>query len=223
MKYTLWIVGIIAIAFFVFFMRNEQNTPRTKNTQASSTEQSKAAFTIVAFGDSLTAGYGVELKDSYPAQLEKKLQQEGYDVRVINMGVSGETTTAGLDRVDFILKQKPDLVLLELGANDMLRGTPPSVTAKNIDAIVSKVTSAQVPTILLGMQSTSSNGAAFASEFNTLYPSIAKKYNIPLVPFFLEGVALNPVLNTQDGIHPNKDGYRYIIENHIFPIVKNNI
>ena len=208
------------LALLVFFMQNNQNTPRSERTNANTQTQNKDVFTIVAFGDSLTAGYGINIEDSYPAQLEKSLLEKGYSVRVINMGVSGETTTAGLDRVDFVLKQNPDLILLGLGANDMLRGTSPTVTAKNLDTIVSKITIAQIPLILLGMQSAASNGAAFTNEFNAIYPTLAKKYNTELVPFFLEGVALKSNLNIQDGIHPNKDGYEYIVETHVLPVVE---
>lgn len=226
MKYALSITAILvlgAILFFALKDRNEQNTPRnTTGTQTSATT-TEDIFTIVAFGDSLTAGYGIDIEDSYPAQLEKRLIDDGYKVRVINMGVSGETTTAGLDRVDFVLSQNPDLILLGLGANDMLRGTSPTVTAKNLDSIVSKITAAKIPLVLLGMQSAASNGREFTAAFNAIYPNLSKKYTAELVPFFLEGVVLKSDLNTQDGIHPNKDGYAYIVENHILPVVKNII
>lgn len=190
--------------------------PTDTFTQVAS---STKVVTIVAFGDSLTAGYGVQLNESYPSQLEKELTTQGKNVRVINMGVSGETTTAGLDRVAFVLAQKPDLILLGLGANDMLRSSSPSIAKKNLKSILEQFKLAGTPVILLGMKSVSSNGELYTEEFDSIYPTLAKEYNVPLVPFFLEGVALDPTLNTSDGIHPNKKGYSIIIKNNVLPVL----
>lgn len=182
-------------------------------------EKSVKPFVIIAFGDSLTAGYGVTLDESYPMQLEKELQKRRYNIRVINMGVSGETTTAGLERVPFILSQKPNLVLLGLGANDMLRSSSPQITKQNLASILEQFKTANIPVVMLGMKSTSSNDKEYINTFNAIYPFLAKEYTLPFVPFFLEGVALIPILNTGDGIHPNKIGYEYIIKNNILPVL----
>ena len=176
-------------------------------------------LSIIAFGDSLTAGYGELLENSYPSLLEKELLKQGFNVKLINMGVSGETTSAGLDRVDFVLSQNPSIVLLGLGANDMLRASSPEIARKNLRTIIQSLQQRGVSVVLLGMKSTASNGTAYRGEFDALYPTLAKEYGIPLVPFFLDGVALNASLNTNDGIHPNKAGYEKIIQTNILPIL----
>jgi acyl-CoA thioesterase-1 len=223
MKYALpsafvLIAAVLLYGTFFTLSQNKKNETVSRLPSAVETSTPKTAYTIVAFGDSLTAGYGVSLSESYPAQLEALLAKKYADIRVINMGVSGETTTGGLERVDFILQQKPSLVLLGLGANDMLRGTPPSTTKQNLTTIISRFQEADVPIVLLGMQSASSNGTTFTKEFDAIYPTLAASFSIPLVPFFLDGVALVPTLNTADGIHPNKDGYARIIEQNILPV-----
>lgn len=182
-------------------------------------------FKIIAFGDSLTAGLGIDLKDSYPSMLENALNNSSeykkYNLtfNVINMGVSGETSAGGLDRVDFVIQQKPDLVLLGLGANDMLRSIDPVITYTNIDKVIKKIVTSNTPIILLGMQSVSSNGRQYKIDFESIYPTLAKKYNIPIVKFFLDGVALIPDFNISDGIHPNKSGYEVIVNKNIIPIL----
>jgi acyl-CoA thioesterase-1 len=216
------IIFALGIYFFFFYSastvaQKTNSPPRTTPTQ--NTLPVEDTYTIVAFGDSLTAGLGVSLSESYPAQLETLLKEKYPNIRVINMGVSGETTSGGLDRVDFVLQQKPSLVLLGLGANDMLRGTPPLTTKQNLSTIITRFKEADVAVVLLGMQSASSNGTTFTKDFDALYPALARTFNIPLVPFFLDGVALVPTLNTADVIHPNKAGYAYIIEKNILPII----
>jgi acyl-CoA thioesterase-1 len=176
-------------------------------------------YTIAAFGDSLTAGYGVALEESYPMQLEKQLRVTYPFIRVINMGVSGETSAGGKDRVSFIIRQKPNLVLLNLGANDMLRGLSPEETETNLRSIIQSLQKENIPILILGMQSVASNGIAYKKQFDAIYPRLAKDYSLPLVPFFLEGVALNQALNTGDGIHPNKEGYSLIISKNINPVL----
>ncbi|MDD2732739.1 MAG: arylesterase [Desulfuromonadaceae bacterium] len=174
--------------------------------------------TIVAVGDSLTAGYGVNEADAYPAQLEKKLQGAGFNWRVINAGISGETSSGTLSRVAWVLKLKPDIVILETGANDGLRGIDPQVTKKNIDETIRILKDNRVTVILAGMRMVTSMGRDYTSEFGAIYPVVAKKHNLILIPFFLQGIAGIPTLNQNDGIHPVAEGYR-IITDMIFPYV----
>lgn len=174
--------------------------------------------TIAAVGDSLTAGYGVNEKDAYPAQLEKKLLAAGFRWRVVNAGISGETSSGTLSRVAWVLKLKPDIVILETGANDGLRGIDPQVTKKNIDETVRILKENRVTVILTGMRMVTSMGREYTSEFGTIYPEVARKHSLILIPFFLQGVAGVPTLNQPDGIHPVAEGYR-IITDTIYPYV----
>ncbi len=192
-----------------------------KNTtrEATSTSPQKESITIAAFGDSLTAGYGVDLSESYPYILESRLREEGLLVKVLNMGVSGETTQGGRDRVSFVIEQNPDVILLGLGANDMLRSLPPSFVKENLEAIIKELLAANKKIVLLGMKSSVANGATYREEFDRMYEDLAKDYKLTLVPFLLEGVVLRPSLNTSDGIHPNKLGYEKIVDENILPIL----
>jgi len=221
------IVAIFFVSMYVIFNKKPRN-PSLENIP--NTDQGtgvvKREFKIVAFGDSLTAGFNVPLKDSYPSILEDILnnsrEYKEYDVtfKVINMGVSGETTSGGLDRIDFVIEQKPDLILLGLGANDMLRNTDPAFIRSNIDSVIQKIISSQTPLILLGMQSVASNGREYKRDFDSIYPTLARKYDLPLVPFFLDGVALKSAFNTADGIHPNRQGYEEIVNENILPVLR---
>lgn len=226
MKYLIaFVVAVLALGtvWYLYSTTPAATTVQGGSVSGVASSQSPAAqdeYLIVAFGDSLTAGYNVRLEESYPNQLALLLQKDRPNVRVINMGVSGETTTGGLSRVDFVIAQKPKLVLLGLGANDMLRGTDPTLTRRNLEQILGALQAASIPVVLLGMQSQSSNGAEYVRQFNAIYPDLALKYQVPLVPFFLQGVALTPVLNTGDGIHPNADGYAKIIRENILPVLE---
>lgn len=172
--------------------------------------------TIVAVGDSLTAGYGVPDSQGYPAQLERKLQQEGYRWRVVNAGISGETSSGTLARIDWILKLDPDIVILEIGANDGLRGQDPEHTRRNIDKIVAALQAKNVTVVLAGMRMLTNMGPSYTRKFASIYPGIAKERNLILIPFMLDKVAGEETLNLSDGIHPNGDGYRIVTEN-IYP------
>lgn len=174
--------------------------------------------TIVALGDSLTEGYGLDPADAYPAQLERKLHADGHACRVVNAGVSGETSRGALSRINWILKLKPQIVILETGANDGLRGIDPRFTRDNIGRIVEILQSHNVRVILAGMAMTRNLGASFTREFAAIYPWIAEKYNLASIPFFLEDVATVPQLNLADGIHPNARGYAKVVEN-VYPYV----
>jgi acyl-CoA thioesterase I len=173
-----------------------------------------AAFegTVVAVGDSLTAGYGLPETEAYPALLEKKLHQGGYRWQVINAGISGETSSGVLSRVDWILKLKPDIVILETGANDGLRGVDPQLTRGNIDKTVTLLQEKGVIVVLAGMRMAANLGPSFTAQFAEIYPKVAGKHGLILIPFFLAGVAGDPSLNQADGIHPLAPGYRIVSE-----------
>jgi acyl-CoA thioesterase-1 len=171
---------------------------------------------IVAFGDSLTAGLGVTPDDSYPAQLQGKLRAEGYSYRVVNAGVSGDTTAGGLRRVDWALKNKPDIVIVALGANDALRGQDLGSVRSNLDGIVARFQKAGVRVLLAGMEVPPNYGARYTADFRRVYIEVARKRGAALMPFLLDGVAGNPRLNQADGIHPTAEGYRILVD-HIWP------
>ena len=175
---------------------------------------------ILAFGDSLFAGYGLSSdSDSIPSRLEALLRADGRDVVMVNAGVSGDTTTDGVARLDWSLADKPDLVLLELGANDALRGQDPAMTRANLDKLLSRLKAANVPVVLIGMMAPRNLGPEYAARFDPIYPDLAKKYGAPLYPFILDGVALDPKLNQADGMHPNKDGAA-IVAKRLLPTVE---
>ena len=174
--------------------------------------------TVVAVGDSLTAGYGVAQELAYPARLEKKLTSEGFRYRVINAGISGETSSGALSRINWILTLKPDIVILETGANDGLRGVDPALTKKNIQEIIRLLQASDVTVILAGMQMVQNLGREYTEAFRRIYPEAAKASAVRLIPFFLQGVAGDPALNQADGVHPTGDGYRIIVET-VYPYV----
>ncbi len=174
---------------------------------------------IVAFGDSLTAGLGVSPAQTYPAQLQRRLDEAGYRVRVINAGVSGETSAGGLRRVDWVLRSSPRLVILELGGNDGLRGIDPNETRKNLDRIIQRFTTEHIPVVLAGMKLPPNYGEKFTARFEAIYPDLANRHGIILMPFFLEDVALHDGLTQADGIHPTGDGYAVIVDN-LLPMIE---
>jgi acyl-CoA thioesterase-1 len=182
----------------------------------------KAGGTIVAVGDSLTEGLGVREDQAYPAVLEHKLKSHGFDYRVINAGVSGETSSGTLSRIQWILRLKPDIVILVTGANDGLRGLDPDLTRANLEKIVRQLKAKDVVVILGGMRMVQNLGDQYTRAFARIYPAVAASEDVILIPFFLEGVAGEPELNQPDGIHPTADGYRRIVE-HIFPYVEEAI
>lgn len=162
--------------------------------------------TIVALGDSLTAGLGLKPTEAFPARLESKLRAQGYDVRIVNAGLSGDTTSGGLARMDFSVPRGVDGVFIALGANDMLQGASTATAKANLDAMVSRLKGRKVRVALTGMRSASNWGQAYRVAFDGMYPALAKKHAIALDPFLLEGVALVPSLNQRDGIHPTATG-----------------
>jgi len=170
--------------------------------------------TVLALGDSLFTGYGLGEGDSYPARLERALRARGINARIANAGVSGDTTDGGLQRLAFTLnsqKRPPDLVVISLGGNDMLRGLPPEETQKNLDAILFELNSRDIPVVLLGMLAPPNLGADYRGKFDPLYPALAKKYNAVLVPFFLQPLMDRPDLVQKDHIHPTKQGIELLV------------
>ena len=174
--------------------------------------------TIIAVGDSLTAGLGVLEDESWPAVMERKIQNNGHNWQVINAGISGETSSGTLSRINWILARKPDIVILATGANDGFRGIPPSVVRKNIGDAVQMLQKGNVTVILAGMQIVQNLGAEYTREFADIYPSIAREQDCLLIPFFLLRVAGEPALNQVDTIHPNAEGHKIIAET-IYPYV----
>jgi acyl-CoA thioesterase-1 len=166
---------------------------------------------LVILGDSLTAGYGLAAEKAFPARLEAALRQRGRDVEVVNAGVSGDTAQQGLERLDWSVEADADAVIVELGANDALRGLDPNETRKSLDQIIGRLTSRNIPVLLAGMLAPPNLGAAYKEQFDAIYPELAKKHDVPLYPFFLDGVAAEQALNLEDGIHPNAQGIEEIV------------
>ena len=171
--------------------------------------------TILFFGDSLTAGYGLSPEEAFPALVEKEFNKDGKSCKVVNAGLSGETSAGGLSRIDWILRQPIDVFVLELGGNDGLRGLPLTETKKNLQAIIDKVKVKypKVKIVVVGMMVPPNMGSDYATQFNEIFPALAKKNQATLMPFLLEGVAGNEKLNLPDGIHPNIEGHKIVAKN----------
>jgi acyl-CoA thioesterase-1 len=212
-KIALCIVGLwIVISPLVACEKAQESAPASP--------QAEPAYrgTIVAMGDSLTEGLGVDEEDAYPARLQKKLFQEGKRYKVVNAGISGETSSGALSRIDWVLTLEPDIVILETGANDGLRGIDPALTRDNIDKIIQKLHQENVVVVLAGMEMMRNLGEPFTRAFGAIYPELAKAHDVILIPFFLEGVAGNPKLNQTDGVHPTAKGYQVVTET-VYPYV----
>ncbi len=200
--------------------KNETNektaADNNKTTQESSKlDENKNEKVILFFGNSLTAGMGLDTSEAFPALIQNRIDSLGYEYEVVNAGLSGETTASGKNRIDWVLKQNVDIFVLELGANDGLRGIPLSETRKNLQDIIDTVKSKNANTkiILAGMQIPPNMGQSYTSEFKNIFPKLAKQNDVDLIPFLLEGVAGNPKLNQSDGIHPTAEGYKIVREN----------
>lgn len=174
---------------------------------------------ITVLGDSLTAGYGLPSGQDFPSRLEASLKSRGWSVAVANMGVSGDTSAGGLARLDWALADNPKLMILELGANDGLRGLPVASLEKNLEAIILAVKTRNIAVLLAGMRAPQNMGRDYASQFHAVYGRLAQKHNLPLYPFFLEGVTGSSSLNLADGIHPNAKGVEEIVR-RISPLVE---
>jgi acyl-CoA thioesterase-1 len=212
--------GLAIVQLLVACGPAQQDAPMDVQQQISQTadtataEKIEADTLVLVFGDSLYAGYGLAPDEGFAPDLQKALNKAGQNVKVHNAGVSGDTTAAGLRRLDFVLdslSRKPDLVLLGLGGNDMLRGLNPSETRANMEAMVKKLSDRDVPVMLTGMLAPPNLGREFVDEFNVIYPALANLYDIPLYPFFMDGVVGNPDLFLPDGIHPTAQGIDVIV------------
>ncbi len=174
---------------------------------------------LLALGDSLTAGYGVAADAAFPAQLERALRAEGYDVTVLNAGVSGDTTAGGRARLDWALADRPQAAIVELGANDGLRGLDPAQAERNLDDILTRLKTSGVRVLLTGMRAPPNFGPDYAAAFEAVFPRLAQRHQVAFYPFFLDGVARDPRFNQPDGLHPTPDGVAEIVR-RILPSVK---
>ena len=209
---------IIPVLYFILFLVLFVQGCGDESTPPSDPKSPDYEGTIVAVGDSLTEGLGVAEEFAYPALLEKKLRSNGYHYRVVNAGVSGETSSGTLARIKWVLTLKPDIVILVIGANDGFRGIDPELIKTNILTIVRALKEKKVIVLLGGMQMAQNLGKEYITAFEKIYPLVAREENVGLVPFFLAGVAANSKLNQADGIHPTAEGYRVVVD-HIFPYV----
>jgi acyl-CoA thioesterase-1 len=186
--------------------------------QTASTATANDMCRIAVLGDSLTTAYGLAIEEGFPAQLERRLQDEGYDCAVLDAGVGGDTTAGGLARLDWTLADRPSHVIVELGGNDGLRALPPEQMEENLDAIVGRLQAEDVPVLLAGMRAPPNLGRSYGEAFEAVFPRVAERNDVPLYPFFLDGVAGDPALNQGDGIHPTAKGVAVIVE-RILPAV----
>ena len=171
---------------------------------------------VIVFGDSLIAGYGLLKEDGFVNQLQNKINYSKINLKLINSGVSGETSTGLFNRFKWVLEEEYDAVIISIGANDALRGINPTITYRNIENILIHLKKNKIPTMLIGMKAPSNLGKEYVNQFNSIYPSLSKKYDVIFYPFFLKDVALEPIFNQKDMIHPNKKGVGKIVEN-IYP------
>jgi acyl-CoA thioesterase-1 len=184
----------------------------------SATPEIQVTGTIVAMGDSLTEGLGVSEENTYPVLLQKALRDKGYDYRVVNAGISGETSSGARSRMEWVLRLKPDIIILETGANDGLRGLDPELIRRNIREMVDAFTAKGIVVVLAGMKMFPNLGPAYSKMFADVFTDVGSDNDVILIPFFLEGVAGVPKMNQSDGIHPTADGYARVVE-HILPYV----
>ena len=208
-------IALIFLSGIIPFLSSCNPNPEKKKTETGmQVLEVEPKKTILFFGNSLTAGYGIDPEESFAGRIQSRLDSLEKEFRVINGGLSGETTAGGLSRLDWFLEEEPYLFILELGGNDGLRGIPLTETKKNLLAIVTKVQAKYPNTkvILAGMQIPPNMGQEYTEEFKAIYPAVASEKNIELIPFLLEGVAGNPDLNLPDGIHPTAEGHRLVME-----------
>lgn len=217
-------------SFYVVILLAAWLTSCSGSTEKKEAEEGKQEVdatpkkTILFFGNSLTAGYGIDPEESFAGRIQTRLDSLQKEYRAINGGLSGETTAGGLSRLDWFLEEEPYLFVLELGGNDGLRGIPLSETKKNLLAIVDKVRAKYPNTkiLLAGMQIPPNMGKEYTEEFKAIYPAVAKEKNIELIPFLLEGVAGDPDLNLPDGIHPTAEGHRLVMET-LWPYISKSL
>ena len=205
-------------------MAEPQTPESTQSNESTDSAEQQAPLTILALGDSLTEGLGVDNNANYPAQLEARLQELGYkDVKVINSGLSGETSTGLVNRLDWVLQTKPDITILTIGANDAIRGIDVATVEANIRTAIKRLQDGGSEVILGGMQIYDNLGADYVESFAAIYPRVAKDMNVTMIPFFLDGVGGEPKLNQADAIHPTREGYTIIVNDNILPILQPEI
>ena len=213
---------LMGISIPVMVTGCDSPAPPQKPETVKEINNTNPAGVIVAMGDSLTAGLGVTPNESYPALLEKLLAERGLNYRVVNAGISGETSSGAKARIDWVLKLNPDIVILETGANDGLRGIDPKLVEENIEQIIVKLKEEEVTVVLTGMMMLTNLGKTYVTAFNDLYPRLASRHDLVFMPFFLKDVAAEPTKNQEDGIHPNPVGYEIIAAN-LLPYVEKAI
>jgi acyl-CoA thioesterase I len=218
----LTLLSIFGIAACNQSVNRSSTINRTEQTPQPMPAQ-KSLPKIVAFGDSLTAGYGLSETENYPALLQNRLRDEGYEYTVVNAGVSGDTSAGGLRRIDWVLDEDVKILILELGANDMLRGQPIKEMRKNLAQIIERAQAKQIKVLLAGMYAPTSAGLDYQKEIHEAFRSLAEEYKIPLIPFFLDRVGGVEELNQSDGIHPNAEGTKIVAETvytHLKPLLE---
>ena len=208
------LISLFVLSIFSGCPSNPENPTETQVYRKNSTENS---FRILILGDSLTEGYGVSAQQAFPSLLEKKLNDEfssdkNRSYEIINAGISGSTSSGGVSRIEWLLKSKPDFLILALGGNDGLRGVPVEETKNNLEKIILAAKSKDIPTLLAGMKMPPNYGIEYTREFSKLFEDLANQENVPLIPFLLEGVGGNPAMNLPDRIHPNSAGHQKIAE-----------
>ena len=221
-RYFLWALLLIGCGESP---EQKQSDGTTKEVSATENEVIKGSQKVILFyGNSLTAAYGLDTKEGFPNRIQQRLDSLGLDYKVINSGLSGETTSGGLNRLDWVLNQPVDIFVLELGANDGLRGIPISESMNNLQAMIDMVKEKNPDTILIlaGMQIPPNMGADYTSQFMAMYPALAESNEILLIPFLLEGVAGIPELNLEDGIHPTAEGQK-IVTNNVWKVLESVI
>ena len=208
------LISLFALSIFSGCPSNPENPSETQVYRKNSTEN---CFRILILGDSLTEGYGVSAQQAFPSLLEKKLNDEfssdkNSSYEIINAGISGSTSSGGVSRIEWLLKSKPDFLILALGGNDGLRGVPIEETKNNLEKIILAAKYKDIPTLLAGMKMPPNYGIEYTREFSKLFQDLANQENVPLIPFLLEGVGGNPSMNLPDRIHPNPSGHQKIAQ-----------
>ena len=230
------IIRNLALFSFIFSALAAGGCTVAGTQQSSASDTAKPLVTpqitserpkIIAFGDSLTAGFGLTERESYPYLLQEKLNDDGYRYEVVNAGVSGDTSLGGLERIDWVLEQENvEILILELGANDLLRGVPPARMKENLDKIIEKAKAKKVRVLLCGMLAPPTMGAEYQRDYMQAFPDLATKHKVAYLPFVLEGIALKRELNQSDGIHPNAEGAKMMTENiykELKPLLKSGV
>ena len=216
-KIRSFLILLLLICCFISCNNPEPSSKRTKSpiTEEEESESSPATKKILFFGNSLTAGYGVEKEQAFPALIQQRLDSVGLQYSVINAGLSGETTASGVNRIEWVLREPISIMILELGGNDGLRGINPAETSKNLQQIIdlAKGKYPDLKIIVAGMEAPPNMGQAYISSFRKVFKELAKTNELPLIPFLLEGVGGVPGLNLADGIHPNPEGHKIVAEN----------